>query len=293
MTQASAGTLTLLVTAAVWGSTFFMLKDTLTRLPVPDFLALRFALAALVLVVVRPRAVLTLSARTRRRAIALGALYGTAQILQTVGLTHTAASVSGFITGLYVVLTPLLAATVARVRLPPRVWLAVALATAGLAALGLRGGSLGVGELVTLAAAALYAAHIVGLGQWSAPGESYALTVLQMAVIALICSVAALPGGIALPATGRDWAVLIYTALAAGALALLAQTWAQARMSASRAAIVMSMEPVFAAAFAVAFGGESLTTRMLVGGALVVTAMLIVDLGARDASGEHPANASG
>lgn len=275
---ATAATLALLAATACWGSTFFMLKDTLTRMPVADFLAVRFAIAALALVVARPRRALALPRPARRHAVILGGVYGAAQILQTVGLTHTAASVSGFITGLYVVLTPLLAATLARVRLPPRVWAAVGLATLGLAALGLRGGSLGTGELITLASAALYAGHIVGLGQWSAPGQTYALSVVQMAVIAAVTGLAALPGGITLPATRGDWAVLVYMALAAGAAALIAQTWAQARMSASRAAIIMTTEPVFAAVFAVAFGGEQLTVRMLVGGALVVAGMLVVDV---------------
>jgi drug/metabolite transporter (DMT)-like permease len=255
-----------------------MLKDTLQRVPVADFLAVRFAMAALALIVLRPRAAFTLPRPAVRHAVILGVVYGGAQIVQTVGLTRTAASVSGFITGLYVVLTPLLAATIARVRLSGRVWTAVGVATLGLAVLGLRGGGLGGGELLTLASAGLYAAHIVGLGQWSAPGEAYALTVLQMVVIAAVTGAAALPGGVRLPATGGDWAVLVYMALVAGAGALIAQTWAQARMPAARAAIIMTTEPVFAAVFAVAFGGEQVTARLLIGGALVVAGMLIVDL---------------
>ena len=84
-----------------------------------------------------------------------------------------------------------------------------------------------------------------------------------------------------LPDQGRDWAAIIYMALVAGALALLAQTWAQSQLSPTRTAIIMSMEPVFAAFFAVLLGGEDLTSRMLLGGAMVLAAMLVVEVGPR------------
>jgi drug/metabolite transporter (DMT)-like permease len=102
-----------------------------------------------------------------------------------------------------------------------------------------------------------------------------------MFIIAIVCSLAAVPGGIETPATGADWLAVVYMALVAGALALLAQTWAQAHLSPTRSAIIMSMEPVWAAFFAVLLGGESLTLRMLVGGGLVVTAMYLVELAPR------------
>ena len=97
-------------------------------------------------------------------------------------------------------------------------------------------------------------------------------------MIAVICTVAAVPDGIVLPQTTADWLSVVYMALFAGAAALLGQTWAQAHLPPTRAAIIMSMEPVFAALFAVLLGGESATMRMLLGGSLVLTAMLIVEL---------------
>ncbi len=273
-----AATLALIGVTAVWGSTFFLIKDLLLRIPVPDFLAVRFAIAAVALWALAPQSVRRLSATARRRGVALGLLYGAAQLLQTAGLERTSASVSGFITGMYVVLTPVLAAVLLRQRIGAATWLAVALATAGLAVLSLRGLAVGYGEALTFAAAALYALHIIGLGTWSTPGEAYGLSVLQMGVIALVCGVAALPGGVTLPARTGDWLSLLYMALVAGALVLVAQTWAQAHLSATRAAIVMTMEPVFAAGFAVALGGEDPTLRMLSGGTLVLAAMYLVEL---------------
>jgi drug/metabolite transporter (DMT)-like permease len=270
--------LLLLSVTAVWGSTFFLIKDLLDRVPVVDFLAVRFAIAAVLLVIVAPRALGRLTAESRKHAVVLGGLYGVAQILQTAGLAHTAASVSGFITGMYVVATPLFAALILRARITPMTWGAVALATAGLAVLTLEGFSVGYGEAITLIAALIYALHIVGLGAWSKPSEVIGMSIVQVIVIAVICLVASAPGGIVLPDTAGDWLSVLYMAAFASSFALLAQTWAQAHLAPTRCAIIMSMEPVFAALFAVLAGGEDPTLRMVVGGAMVVSAMLVVEL---------------
>ena len=274
-------TLVLLAMTASWGSTFPLIKDLLDRVPTLDFLAVRFTVAGLVMLVVARRAVLGMSAAARRHALVLGGLYGVAQILQTAGLAHTPASVSGFVTGLYVVCTPLLAAVLLRSRVTVTAWLGVLLATSGLGVLTLGGVSVGYGEAITFVAAVLYALHIVGLGAWSTPRDALGMSVVQLLVIAVVCLVATAPDGVVLPPTARDWVSVVYMALVAGALALVAQTWAQAHLSPTRTAVVMSMEPVFAAAFAVAIGGEHVTARLLVGGALVVTAMLVVEAGPR------------
>jgi drug/metabolite transporter (DMT)-like permease len=274
-------TLALLAVTACWGSTFFLIHDLLDRVPAVDFLAVRFSIAAVLLLVVAPRAVLRLSREARRQAVVLGGLYGVAQILQTAGLAHTPASVSGFITGMYVVATPLFAAVLLRSRITPMTWGAVLLAFAGLAVLTLDGFSVGYGEALTFVAAMLYALHIVGLGAWSNARDALGMSILQVVMVAVICLVASAPGGIVLPDTGRDWLSVVYMAVFPAALALLAQTWAQAHLPPTRTAIVMSMEPVFAAFFAVLLGGESLTARMVGGGVLVLAAMLIVEIGPR------------
>lgn len=274
-------TLVLLAVTAAWGSTFFLIKDILDRIPVLDFLAVRFALATLAMGLVAPRSVLGLPRDARRHALALGALYGLGQILQTAGLAHTSASVSGFITGMYVVATPLFASWLLRTRIPMLTWAAVGLATVGLGVLTLRGFALGQGELLTLVAAMLYALHIVGLGAWSQPDRALGMSIVQIGVIAVLCFVATVPDGIVLPETGADWFAMGYMAIVAGALGLLGQTWAQAHLAPTRTAIIMSTEPVFASLFAVWLGGESLTVRMLLGGALVLTAMLLVEIGPR------------
>jgi len=274
-------TLALLGVTAAWGSTFFLIKDLLAEVSVLDFLSVRFTIAAAALFLVAPRSVGQLSRADLRAGVLLGLVYGVAQVLQTLGLERTSASVSGFVTGMYVVATPLFAALLLRERIAASVWAAVLISASGLAVLSLQGFSVSYGVTLIFASALLYALHIVGLSQWSNRSNVLGLSVVQMAVIAAVCTLASAPNGIGTPHTGGGWLSLIYMALVAGALALLAQTWAQAQLSSTRAAVIMTMEPVWAAFFAVLLGGESLTGRMLVGGALVLTAMYLVELSPR------------
>jgi len=284
-------TLLLVALTAVWGSTFFLIRDLVETVPPVDFLAVRFSLSAVIMLLVFWRPVRALSRRQVLVGVGLGALYGLAQIFQTQGLATTPASVSGFITGTYVVLTPVFTAVLLRERVAGSTWAAVGLATVGLALLSLNGFSVGVGEAITLLAAALYALHIVGLGRYSASEIATGLSVVQMVVIAVLCVVGALPGGVVLPSGPGQWASVLYMVVFASILALWVQTWAQAHMPATRAAIVMTLEPVFAAFFAVTLGDETATLRMVIGGALVLTAMYAVELLARRRPGELPAEA--
>ena len=208
--------LALLAMTASWGSTFFLIRDLLERVPTLDFLAVRFLMAAAAMLLVAPRAVARLSPESRRHAVVLGGVYGVAQVLQTAGLAHTPASVSGFITGMYVVLTPLLAAVLLRTRIGGLTWVAVAIAAGGLAVLTLDGVSMGYGEAITLMSAVLYALHIVGLGAWSDPRQALGMSIVQITVIAVLCSIATIPDGVVLPSTGADWAAVVYMALVAG-----------------------------------------------------------------------------
>ena len=279
----------LLGVTAVWGSTFFLIKDLLDRVPAADFLAVRFAIAFTVMILIAPRAIARLSPDMRRRSAYAGGIYGVAQIMQTVGLGHTDASVSGFITGLYVVATPVLASLAFRQRVSRTVWVAVGLSTVGLAILSLRGFAVGFGEAITFVCAILYAVHIVVLSRWSTAADAYAMATIQMGVIAALCFVAATPGGLTLPERSGDWVATVYMALAAGALAMLAQTWAQSQLDASRAALLMTMEPVFAATFAITFGDEGLGWRLLIGGALVLAAMILAETSGRRETRVQPA----
>lgn len=282
-----APTLALLAVTAVWGSTFVVVKDAVDRMPVTDFLTWRFALAAIAMLLLRPRTVAALPRRGRRAGLLLGLALGGGYLLQTLGLQTTSAAVSGFITGMFVVLTPLGAAVLLR-QAPSRVaWTAVGLATVGLGLLSLRGFAVGGGELLTLGCAAAFALHIVGLGRWASSFDAYGLAVVQLLTVALMCGVVAVPGGLAQPPDLGVWGALLLTSLAATALAFVVQTWAQAHLPPTRAAVVMTMEPVFGGLFAVGVAGERLGLRTLLGGLLVLAAMVLTEVGPRSgAEGE-------
>jgi len=238
----------------------------------------RFTVAALVMVAIRPKCLRGMTRLGAWRAVMLGIVLGMGYIAQTFGLQRTSAAVSGFITGMFIVLTPLVSWIVLRRRVGRNTWLAVALATVGLALLSLRGWSVGIGELLTLACALFFALHIVGLGEWSAQYDAYSFALLQIAVVAVIALAMAFPGGITLPPDEGVWAAVGITAVLGTAAGFLVQTWAQSLLSPTRAALVMTMEPVFAGLFAVVIGGTHLTLRTIGGAACVLIAMLIAEL---------------
>jgi drug/metabolite transporter (DMT)-like permease len=233
------------------------------------------------MMLLRPRAVAQLGAAGRRAGLLLGIALGAGYLLQTLGLQTTGAAVSGFITGMFVVLTPLGAAVLLKQRPDATAWAAVVLATVGLGFLSLRGLSVGGGELLTLGCAAAFALHIVGLGRWASSYDVYGLAVVQLLVVAGMCAVVAVPGGLVVPPTAGVWGALALTAVLATAVAFVVQTWAQAHLPPTRAAVLMTMEPVFAGLFAVGAGGEHLGLRTLLGAALVLTAMVLTEVGPR------------
>jgi len=257
--------------AILWGSTFFSIKRIVAVIPVSDFLAVRFFLSTVVLVAVFHRS-LRMRWRTWVHGLLLGTFWAAAQLLQTNGLARTSASISGFVTGLYVVFTPVVGLIIFRTRANRWVWLAVGLATVGLAALTIHpesGTVIGTGELLTIGCAIVYAIHIVFLGRWSTAEEAAGLTVAQSIAMTAIFIVFALPGGIELPRTTVNWIWMVYLAVFCGAVTLLLQTWAQAHVEPSKAAVIMCSEPLWATFFAILFGGESLTW-LFVGGALAI-----------------------
>ena len=278
------GTIALIGVTAIWGSTFVVVKDAVDRMPVMDFLTWRFALAAVAMAVVRPGAVTDLSRDGRRHGMLLGLALAAGYVAQTYGLRRTPATVSGFITGLFVVFTPLCAGLLLRRRVDAISWLGVAIATGGLALLSLHGLSVGRGEAITLICALSFALHIVGLGEWSNARDAYGLAVVQLATVAVVSAASAAPDSLAPPPDAKVWGAILLTALAATAVGFFVQTWAQAHLAPTRAAVVMTMEPVFAGIFGVAFGGDDLTGRVVVGALLVLAAMFLVELGPRRAA---------
>ncbi|MBI3430219.1 MAG: DMT family transporter [Actinobacteria bacterium] len=268
----------LLAVAATWGSTFFLMKDAIKRQDVNSFLFTRFSIAALAMIILRPRVLKMFSKDLLAKGLITGTFLAAGYILQTFGLGLTSATITGFITGLYVVATPLMASLFLHQRIASRTWIYVVIAAIGLMLLSLRGWSFGTGELLVLGAAIAYAAQIVALSRWSAGRDAYAFTLIQLLVCALLSGIATLGRGYRLPPDAGVWGVAIFTALFATALAFMIQTWAQAHISATKVAVILTMETVFAAFFAILFGGEQLTVKIALGGALVVVAMYMIVL---------------
>jgi drug/metabolite transporter (DMT)-like permease len=263
---------------AVWGWTFVIVKDAIAKMPVMDFLAVRFTLAAIIMFLLYPASVKHINLKCLWQGVILGILLGSSYITQTFGLQWTSPAVSGFITGMSVVFTPVLAWAILRRKINLYTWIAVALAIIGLALLSLHGWTFGNGELLTVACALFVAFHIIGLGAWSSQHNVYSLALVQISTVAVICLIAASPGGIMLPPDGSVWWTVGITAVLATALAFLVQTWAQSIISPTLTAVVLTMEPVFAGVFSVAVGSESLTLRLIFGGICVLAAMLIAQL---------------
>ena len=266
----------LLAVAAAWGAAFVVMKPAIERQSVNSFLATRFVVAVVVMIALRPSVVQKFNKEMILKGSLAGFFLGTGYIFQTLGLARTGAAITGFVTGLYVVLTPLIAAVFLKEKIKAFTWFCVVLATIGLALLSLRGWSVGIGEALVFVSAIAFAAHIVTLSKWSLGFDAYALTIVQLSICALLTGVISIGQGYEKPTDSGVWGVVIFTAVIATAVAFIVQTWSQAHMSSTKVAVILTMEVVFAALFAVAFGGESLTLQVSIGGAMVLLAMYLI-----------------
>lgn len=268
----------LIAVAAIWGATFVLMKDSISRQPVNDFLFTRFSLATLVLILLRPGALKLIKKDLALRGIGAGCFLGLGFIFQTYGLSQTTAAITGFVTGLYVVLTPLIAASFLHRKVSSKAWLAVAIATLGLTLLSFQGFSINFGAFLVLICVLFFSAHIIALGEWSVGRDAYAMTIMQLATCSVITGIASIPGGYVAPPDKGVWGVVVFCAVFATAFAFIIQTWAQSVMSPTTVAVLITNETVFAALFAVWFGGEVLTPKIIVGGVLVLVSMYLIVL---------------
>ena len=283
----------LILVTAVWGVTFVQVKDAIELYPLFAFLVVRFAIAVLALAGPAMPRLRTLDRRGAIAAAALGGLLAAGYALQTAGLERTTVSGTGFITGMYVIFTPILAVAVFRAAVPAGVWAGVALAAAGLAMLsGVEAGSLG-GDLLVLAGAAAYSLQIVVLERFAARYDALAFTFAEM--LGAFAAFAVLALALRQLETPRGWTVwgaLLVTGVFASALAFLVQTWAQRRTSATRTALAFAMEPVFAGIFGYALAGDRLGWLGWGGCAVILAGIVAAEPAAAEAltrRGEAPA----
>jgi drug/metabolite transporter (DMT)-like permease len=275
--------LSLLAVAAIWGLTFTAVQRALDDAAPMSFLAARFTLAAAVLALFFPRRVFRINWRVVTVAALLGVWLTAGYALQTVGLLYTTASKSAFITGLSVVLVPILSLAVSRARPRASSLFAVLLAAAGLYLLTSPGAmGFNPGDLLTLGCAAAFTLHIVTTERAAPRYDPLPLAFWQIATTAIACT--ALMGifeAPRLPLTGWTIAALAITGVFATALAFAVQMWAQRRTSATHVAVIFTAEPVFAALFARLIQHEVLGLAGLLGGALIIMGILVAQLGSR------------
>jgi drug/metabolite transporter (DMT)-like permease len=266
----------LLAVTAVWGVTFVQVKDAVELYPLFAFLAVRFAIASAVLAVPAAGRLRSLGRPGWLAGSALGLLLALGYALQTAGLERTTVSSAGFITGLYVVFTPLLALVLFRTRVGRPVWIGVALAVVGLAMLSGVGAGDPLGDLLVLLGSAAYSVQIVLMERYAPRYDAVAFTQAEMlAAFAGFALVAVAAGQVEVPHGWMVWGALLVTGIFASALGFLVQTWAQRRTSATRTALAFAMEPVWAGIFGFWLAGDRLGALGW-GGCAVIMAGIVV-----------------
>ena len=277
--SSTAATALLIFVTFIWGFTFVTNQYVLKYMTVADLMAWRFTIAALVMLLARPKAIMALTRNQLAHGTVLGLLLGLGYLAQMVGLKGTTATASGFITGMFVVITPLISGFVLKQPISRYAWISVGLATVGLGLIALKGTEVSTGDLITLICAFLFACHIVGLSRWSQSNIVYGLTTLQLCVVAVFSvTLSLIKGGPAVPPNNTAWLCIVLLALFASCLGFFAQTWVQSKVSSTRAAIILTMEPVFAGIAGVSIGTDQLTKRLIAGALCILVAMYLVEL---------------
>jgi drug/metabolite transporter (DMT)-like permease len=276
----------LAVVALVWGTTFVVVKRALVEISTMYFLAVRFGLASLCMFLIFLPAFRRTDTRALWRGLRGGAIAGVflwlGYILQTFGLKYTSAGNSGFLTGLYIVLVPLISAAVYRRWPQTAELLGIAVAAGGMVLLTLPtlGGGIHInrGDILTIGCAVAFAFHLLVLGYFSQRERFEAVALGQ-----IVCAAVLSTSSLAFEPPKAVWSNevifgIVLTAVFATAVAFALQTWGQQYTTATRTALIFALEPVFALATAVLAGGERLTLAKVAGGTLILTGILAVEL---------------
>jgi drug/metabolite transporter (DMT)-like permease len=270
----------LVAIAAVWGLTFVMVKDAIEELPTLAFLAYRFIPASLIVALVFRKQLLRLSRDGWRAGAVMGVFLAGGYIFQTLGMEDTTASNAGFITGLFVVLTPVLGALVLRQSVPATVWLAAGVAAIGLWLLSGAGTDFNIrGDGLVLLCSFSLAAHILATARAVKVHDVGALLAVQLGVVGFVClGLGALAGDLEAPHGSTVWSALIVTSLIASALGFFVQTFAQQHAPPARTALILAAEPAFAGLFGWLLNDERLSATGWLGAVLIMTAIVAVEI---------------
>jgi drug/metabolite transporter (DMT)-like permease len=264
--------------AAVRGATFTVVQDAIQKLPAMAFLGYRFTAAALLVALVFRRRLRALSPAGWRAGALMGAFLTAGYVLQTLALERTSASNAGFITGLFVVITPLLAALLLRQRIGRTAWIAAAASALGLYLLSGTHG-FNAGDALALAGAVGFSLHILATSRGARDHPAGALLVIQLGVCGLFClAVGAAGGELKAPPDASVWWALVVTAVLASALAYFVQTYAQRHAPPARTALILASEPAFAGLFGYLLAGDRLTATAWIGAILIMAAITAVEI---------------
>ena len=280
MKPATIAELALVGIAAVWGLTFVMVQDAIAILPTLAFLAYRFTGATAIVAPVFRRRLAALPRAGWMAGFVMGGFLTAGYIFQTLGLEHTTASDAGFITGLFVVLTPVLGALFLHQRISRTAWTAAAVSALGLYLLSGTGGDFTLrGDGLVFIAALSFAAHILATGKAVGRFDVGALLVVQLGVAAVVCfALAAVAGDLEVPRGATVWSALIVTAVVASALGFFVQTYAQQHAPPARTALILASEPAFAGFFGFVLAGDRLGVVAWLGAGLIMAAIVAVEL---------------
>jgi drug/metabolite transporter (DMT)-like permease len=280
VSRARAAELALVGIAAVWGLTFVMVQDAIAVIPVTAFLAYRFLAAAVLVAAISRRRLARLSRAGWAAGVAMGAALTAGYLFQTWGLNRTTASNAGFITGLFVVLTPVLGALLFGHRVGRVGWLAAGVSAVGLALLsGVGSDELRpAGDGLVLLGAVAFAVHILVTDRGVSRHDIGALLAVQLGFCGLVCAVLAVVlGEVEAPHGWTVWSALLVTALVASALGFFVQSYAQQHASPARTALILASEPAFAGLFGWLLADDRLSLLGWVGAALILAAIVTVD----------------
>jgi drug/metabolite transporter (DMT)-like permease len=281
MSRAPFAELALVGVAAVWGLTFPMVQDAVSLVPAMVFLAYRFLAAATVVALFAHRQVRALTIGGWRQGALLGVFLTSGYVFQTLGLERTSSSNAGFITGLFVVLTPIFGALFLRHQAGAAAWIAAGVSAVGLLLLQTKGeGNAGLsGDALVFLCACSFAFHILVSDRAVKEHDIKALLVVQLLFCGLFSLVVALfTGGLVAPPSGSVWLALAVTAVLASAVGFFVQLYAQQHAPPARTALILASEPAFAGLFSYLIKNETLSAINWAGAALILAAIVMVEL---------------
>jgi drug/metabolite transporter (DMT)-like permease len=275
--------LSLLFVAIIWGSTFIIVKQSVENIPVFSFLFMRFALAGMLLILINAPKLKAIDKGVLADGVMLGIALFLAYAFQTFALTATSASITAFITGLFVVFVPVLSSVFLRKLPRQEAMIGVVFATIGLALITMQGKFLvSFGEFLALVCAFFIAIHIILTDKLSRRNDYGLLTLVQVNIVALFSLIFSLfldPRVIPTQFNNQLIFSLIINSVFATFVAFVIQTSMQKYTTPTKAAIIFIMEPVSSAFFSYWIGGELLTAKQYVGTSFILLAMVFTEIG--------------